>query len=388
VTDTLHAFCVHMAQVARRVRETPAPAKVQRFVRMHQAGLPLDITVRWFPVGAVEEMETRVEELTRQGRQVWISQGLPSLPSGHDALASVEKKTDLLKDLESIGDFRDLALPRLQGWEQGSWAKLYYDTPARSLTGGTIGFDTNRAQSMLYADSRAVRFEAASGISDVRDLQRQMTAQEIMAAYTSDGLYSEICAALASLSCPVCGVGDLGEVTKAVQTAGPEEPRALILDLTKRRSEGLQLVTELKGSADTASIPLIAIVQEESELPPGLRTRVSDYVALPFSPERLRASVFQTGYRLSGDAYGLTLKIEDALTRREVRRLLDLVMGIGGEYRRIMARLANLEGRPTIAFEFKLVPIAPYEFFFLDYEWSGERHPLHRFDWLNSYALC
>jgi hypothetical protein len=26
--------------------------------------------------------------------------------------------------------------------------------------------------------------------------------------------------------------------------------------------------------------------------------------------------------------------------------------------------------------------LATYEFFFIDYEWSGEKHELHRFDWL------
>ncbi|HUS70254.1 MAG TPA: hypothetical protein VM075_05720 [Anaerolineae bacterium] len=31
---------------------------------------------------------------------------------------------------------------------------------------------------------------------------------------------------------------------------------------------------------------------------------------------------------------------------------------------------------------FKLMPLAPYEFFFIGYEWSGEKHELHRFDWL------
>jgi len=388
VTEGLHAFRSHMAQVARRVREAPAPPKVQRFVRMHEAGLPLDITVRWYPVTAVEEMESRAQELMHQGRQVWISQGLPSLPPRDNAFASVEKKTDLLKNLESTEDFRNLALPRLERWAQSSWAKLYYDTPIRSLTGGTIAFDTNRAQSMMYADSRAVRFEAASGISDVRDLQRQMTAQGLLVAHTSDGLYSQICSALGSLDCSVYGVGDLGEVINAVQAAGPAEPRALIIDLTSQRAEGLGLVAELKDSVETAHIPLIAIVRKEDEIPVRLRARVSDFVAMPFSPERIRASVFRTGYRLSGDAYGLNMEIEDALTRHEVSRLLNLVMGIGGTYRRIMARVANLEGRPTIAFEFKLVPIAPYEFFFLDYEWSGEQHPLHRFDWLNSYAVC
>lgn len=386
MAEGVHAFSSHMAQVARRVQEAPAPPKVQRFVRMHEAGLPLDLTVRWYPVTAVEEMEARVEELTRQGREVWISQGLPWQPSEVGAFASVERKTELLKNLKSVADFRHLAIPRLEAWPDGSWAKLYYDTPIRSLTGGTIAFDTNRPETLAYADSRTVRFEAASGISDVRDLHRQMTARQVLVAYSDDHLYSQMEKALAPLECPIHGVADLQAVHSAVHKLGPGEPRAVILDLSSRPSEGLGLVSELKDSQDTAHIPLILVGAEA--LSTQMRARVSDSLPVPLSAERLRASVFQTGYRLLGDAQGLSLDIEDALARREVRRVLDLVMGIGGGYRRIMARVANLEGRPTTAFEFKLVPIAPYEFFFLDYEWSGECHPLHRFDWLDSYSVC
>ena len=79
---------------------------------------------------------------------------------------------------------------------------------------------------------------------------------------------------------------------------------------------------------------------------------------------------------------GFQMASEDPVAHREVDRLLKTVMGNGGTYRRMMARVANLEARPTIAFEFKLVPLAPYEFFFIDYEWSGVKHELHRFDWL------
>lgn len=33
------------------------------------------------------------------------------------------------------------------------------------------------------------------------------------------------------------------------------------------------------------------------------------------------------------------------------------------------------------------MPLAPYEFFFIDYEWSGEKHELHWFDWLYQSAI-
>ena len=101
LADGLHGFRKHMAEVSRQVSVAPAPAKVQRFVRMHEAGLPLDITVRWYPLAAVEAIEARVEKLTRRGRQVWISQGLPWDSHMDHRLASVERKTDLVKGMNT-----------------------------------------------------------------------------------------------------------------------------------------------------------------------------------------------------------------------------------------------------------------------------------------------
>jgi hypothetical protein len=387
VVDGLHAFREHMAQVAGRVSEGPAPAKVQRFVRMHEAGLPLDITVRWYPADALEEMEQRVGQLTAEGRQAWISQGLAWDSSLDHTLASVERKTDLLKGLESVHDFWQAAVPRLRQWEKGSWAKLYYDTPARSLVGGTIGFDTNRFEGMPGKDARSARLEAASGISDVRDLHRQMTAQHVLVGYSDKDVFSQIRSALGAIECVVEGVAGLEGVIGAVREMAPGEPRVAVIDGSVPTAQALQLVADLKDSPDTAHVPLIVVLPAGEHWPLELLARVSGAIQLPLSTEEIRASVFMTGFRLAGDAYGFKMEFSDILTRREVERLLSRVMGVGGGYRRMMMRLANLEARPTIAFEFKLVPIAPYEFFFLDYEWSGAFSLLHRFDWLYSYAV-
>jgi CheY-like chemotaxis protein len=387
VADGLFDFGAHMAEVAQQARSGRTPAKVRRYVGMHEAGLPLDITVRWYPATSVEAMEARVKELTAQGREVWISQGLPLDPGAEGFLASVERKTDLLQDINSVDDFRDSALPRVQGWEQGSWAKLYYDTPARSLTGGTIGFDTNRFDAVARTDSRTIRFEAASGISNVRDLQRQMSARQVLVAYSNADVYAEVESALDPVDCAVQGVAGRSDVAGRVREMGPAEPRVVVLDCTDSLSEGLEVLRSLKGSDSTANLPAILIVDKEEQYASNLRTRVAGIISHPVPPEELRTCVLMTGFRLLGDASALKLGLQDGTARRQVERLLRTVMGFGGVYRRMMARIANLEARPTIAFEFKLVPLAPYEFFFIDYEWSGERHELHRFDWVNSLRV-
>lgn len=386
MADGLYHFRAHMAEVARQVRSAPAPPKVQRYVRMFEAGLPLDITVRWYPAGAADDMEARVEELTGQGREVWISQGLPRDPAMGEVLASVEKRTVLLKNLNSVSDFRSKGVPRLQEWAEGSWAKMYYDTPVRSLTGGTIGFDTSRFNTMMLKDGRAVRFEAATGISDVRDLQRQMSARRVVVASANAAVFSDLEQAMEQTECTVLRVADLSDAVNRVRGMGPAEPRAVMIDGMGLQSEALRLLDDLKASGDTARIPVILIAGAPGEYPAELRARVASVLSYPASAEKVRNSVSRTGFRLLGDASGFELALEDAATRREVDRLLTTVMGAGGKYRRMMAQIANLEARPTIAFEFKLVPLAPYEFFFIDYEWSGEKHPLHRFDWVYSLA--
>jgi CheY-like chemotaxis protein len=353
---------------------------------MYEAGLPLDITVRWYPAAALEGMEARVEELTRQGRQVWISQGLPWDPGAEESVSSIEKGTELIKSIESVEDFRASAVPRLQEWEEGSWAKLYYDTPVRSLTGGVIGVDTNRHDRAFGSDMRSLRFEAASGISDVRHLQRQMSARRVLLVYSDTSVLAEIESALQLMEWSVEGVAGLSNALDAVRQWGPAEPRVVMIDCTTRQSEGFRLLHDLKGSEDTARIPVILILAAEAQLQPEVRIQLPVALRYPVLPQEARTAVFKTGFRLQADARGFHVAFRDGCTRLEVDRLLNTVMGTGGEYRRMMARIANAEARPTIAFEFKLVPHAPYEFFFIDYEWSGVKHPFHRFDWFWSLS--
>jgi hypothetical protein len=384
VSEGLHAFRTHMAQVARQASSEPPPAKVQRYVRMFEAGLPLDVTVRWYPVRAIDAIEARVEELMRQGREVWISQGLPWDPSMADRLASVETKTGLCKDVRSVDGFRSKALGLLQDLGPGAWAKVYYDTPERALIGGTISFDTNRFDSMMSMDSRTIRLEAASGISDVRHLQRQMSAREVLTVSSDSSLSSQVQGALQQTDYAVRSVGNMGLATRDIRQLAPEEPRVVIVDCSDGTAAAVALMEELKAAPDTEGVPVILIQGENERCSLDLKRRVAAVIDRPVLAEALRSAVYLTGFRLRGDPSGFRPQSDDTTTRNEVQRLLGKVMGAGGSYRRMMARVANVEARPTIAFEFKLVPLDPYEFFFIDYEWSGAKHELHRFDWLYS----
>ncbi len=386
MSEGLHPFRVHMRDVGEQVRSGPAPAKVQRYARMYEAGLPLDITVRWYPATALEAMEARVDGLTGHGKQVWISQGLPWDDKAGERLTSIEKGTDLIKSIESVDDFRSVVVPRLRGWEAWSWAKLYYDTPVRSLTGGVIAIDTNRHDSILRGDMRTVRLEAAAGISDVRHLQRQISARRLLVIYSEASVFKEVEAALKPTSWYVEGVPDLSKALDAARKMGPGGPRLAIIDCISSQAKGLKVVEDLKRVKETVHIPVAVILSPEAELEPEMRRQVADTIRYPVSPEAVRTAVFKTGFRLLGDAGGFDLALQDGSRGRETERLLRTVMGAQGEYRRMMAQIANAEARPTIAFEFKVVPQAPYEFFFIDYEWSGFKHPLHRFDWFWSLA--
>lgn len=143
--DGLTQFRAHMDDVVLRARSQHVSSKVQRYVRAYEAGLPQDITVRWFPCDDIPSIEARVHDLVDRNLEVWISQGLPWNPDIDNQFASIEKRTDLLKGLSSVKDFNQQAIPRLKQWDKGSWAKVFYDTPKRSLVSGTIRIDTLQA---------------------------------------------------------------------------------------------------------------------------------------------------------------------------------------------------------------------------------------------------
>lgn len=398
MTEGLSRFRADMDKILQTANSSQVSSKVQRYLRAYEAGLPQDITVRWFPKDAVKEMEARVDELTSQNLEVWISQGLPQNSNIANQLTSVEKKTDLIKGLQSVDDFHHRAVPTLAGWEPGSWAKMFYDTPQRSLVGGTIRIDTNRQDGNIGVDTRSVRFEAASGISDVRDLDRQMSANQVFVVHPTPTVIDEITTALKPLDCNTIEISEvsdaLDEILNVVNEhkskndpkAKPSEPKAVLLDFTTSIDLSWDIVKRLKSRRDTSSIPIVPIVEDESKIPVDLRPLVASFLQVPVAEDNARLSVFLTGFRLTGGPQGFQFPGLGLSIQHEIDNLLNTVFGPNNAYRRMMVQIANAEQRPTIAFEFKLVPIAPYDFFFLDYEWSGARSTLHRFDWFFNFG--
>jgi len=393
--ENLAYFRADMERVAQLVHMRPVPSKVQRYLRAYEAGLPQDITVRWFPKDSLEAIQERVVKLTNQNDEVWISQGLPASSLDDRQLSSIEQRTDLIKGLGSLDDFRKQAVPLLVNWPSGSWAKVFHDTPRRALVGGTIRFDTNRKDSILGSDTRSIRLEAASGISDVRDLDRQLFARQVMVMHLAPEVGAVVAEAAADLGYTISRSAD----TATIQTMAsaqtmepfisrnkPSEPKVIMLDLDTSSSDILALVRRLKSSPSTSCIPIVGITKSSSGPLSELRSLFSSWLQWPFSKEEVRASVYMTGFRVSGGSNGLHFPNLGLVIHREMETLVNTVFGPGGAYRRMMVQIANAEQRPTIAFEFKFIPSDPCDFFFLDYEWSGMQDPLHRFDWVYQFG--
>jgi hypothetical protein len=113
---------------------------------------------------------------------------------------------------------------------------------------------------------------------------------------------------------------------------------------------------------------------------------IAAFAHYPVSRDDICRCIYATGFRLIGGPQGLKFPKLGPKIIDEIHGLLNTVFGPGGAYRRMMVQIANQEQRPTIAFEFKLVPIDPYDFFFLDYEWSGLRDPINLFDWFFEFG--
>ena len=105
MAEGLSGFRFDMDRISKTAVSGKISSKALRYLRAYDAGLPQDITVRWFPANAVSEMETRVTELIKNNLEVWISQGLPWNANVDTQLTSVEQKTDLIKGIHSLEDF-------------------------------------------------------------------------------------------------------------------------------------------------------------------------------------------------------------------------------------------------------------------------------------------
>jgi CheY-like chemotaxis protein len=393
MAEGIAQFREQMDGILERARRMDVSSKVRRYLRAYEAGLPQDVTVRWFPADDLPAIQARVDELVHSGREVWISQGLPWNTGIDRQLSSVEQRTDLIKGLRSLADFQATAQPRLQAWAAGSWAKVFYDSPQRALISGTIRIDTNRADTPFGNDMRGLRLEAAYGISDVRDLDRQMSASQIVIAHPDPGVRARIAEAVSDLAYHPVEVADPAQTVDAVlrivreskakddPRAKPSEPKALWLDFATSREAGLAMMEQLKQDRDAACLPVVPIVDDASWFPASLRAAVTTHTQLPVSRESVRQSLVLTGFRLTASTRGFDLSGFEPAVQRSIDGLLHTILGPGLAYLRMMISVANEEQRPTVAFEFKIVPQDPYDFFLLDYEWSGPKDPAHRFDW-------
>ena len=135
---------------------------------------------------------------------------------------------------------------------------MFYDTPQRSLTGGTLRIDTNRINDVLGLDKRSLRFEVATGISDVRDLDRQMSAKQILVIHPDASVIKKIASIMENLQISVLeidGLKDAYEKTLEIVTsyklkndpkAKASDPKAIIIDCDSNLEYSTDLIKKLK----------------------------------------------------------------------------------------------------------------------------------------------
>jgi two-component system, OmpR family, alkaline phosphatase synthesis response regulator PhoP len=79
----------------------------------------------------------------------------------------------------------------------------------------------------------------------------------------------------------------------ALAAARKERPDLLLLDLMLPGVDGLEVCRALKGSAETAALPIVMLTArgEEADIVSGLELGADDYVTKPFSPRVLLARI-------------------------------------------------------------------------------------------------
>ena len=73
---------------------------------------------------------------------------------------------------------------------------------------------------------------------------------------------------------------------EGIEVARSEKPDVIISDIMMPQTSGLELVTTLKGDADTKAIPIILLSAkaQTSDLKVGMDAGADDYVTKPFEP--------------------------------------------------------------------------------------------------------
>jgi two-component system phosphate regulon response regulator PhoB len=95
-----------------------------------------------------------------------------------------------------------------------------------------------------------------------------------------------------------------GDGPKALQLARQQKPDLILLDIMLPGVDGLEVCRSLKGSRDTAGIPIIMLTAkgEEADVVTGLEIGADDYVPKPFSMRLLLARMKAVLRRATGHA--------------------------------------------------------------------------------------
>ena len=84
-------------------------------------------------------------------------------------------------------------------------------------------------------------------------------------------------------------VSTANDGVEGLEKARAERPDIVLLDIMMPRMDGLQVTTELKGSADTKDIPIILLSAkaQASDVQAGKEMGADDYLTKPFDPLEL-----------------------------------------------------------------------------------------------------
>lgn len=80
---------------------------------------------------------------------------------------------------------------------------------------------------------------------------------------------------------------------QALEKAGKERPRVIVLDVILPKKNGFQVCRDLKASAETRDIPVIMVTSkvQDSDRFWGLKQGADEYITKPFSDEALAEAV-------------------------------------------------------------------------------------------------
>src|SRR5947207_393485 len=88
-------------------------------------------------------------------------------------------------------------------------------------------------------------------------------------------------------------VDAVGDGQAALDQVRADPPDVVVLDLMMPRLNGLEVCAALRGSPETARLPIILLTAkaQEADITRGLATGADDYVVKPFSPRELLSRV-------------------------------------------------------------------------------------------------